>query len=144
MIPPSLLHCAVVVSPITSTLVLNAFGVIELEALDAVDVPFALVAVTVNVYSVPITKVPVTVKGLDVPEVLKAIEGLEVTVYEVIGNLLKGAVNVSDTVVEFVTVAVPTVGVVGTPFVPAPCDPRIGIKSFYPTLFVLTVDLADI
>ena len=60
--------------------ILNAFGVIELDALDAADVPLAFVAVTVNVYAVPITKVPVTVRGLDVPLVDKAIEGLEATV----------------------------------------------------------------
>jgi hypothetical protein len=45
----------------------------------------------------------------------------------VIGNLLEGAVNVKDTVVALVTVAVPTTGVVGAAFVPDPWDPRIGI-----------------
>lgn len=69
-----------------------------------------------------------TVKGDDVPEVVSAIEGDEVTVYEVIGSLEKGAVKVKETVVEFVTVAVPTVGALGTePFPPELELPKIGI-----------------
>ena len=76
---------------------------------------------------------PVTVKGLDVPLVDKAIEGLEATVYELIGNLLKGAVNVKDTVVALVIVAVPTVGTPGALLAPEPCAPRIGIGLFYLT-----------
>ena len=35
-----------------------------------------------------------------------------------IGSLLEGAVKVRETVVELVTVAVPTVGAVGVPFAP--------------------------
>jgi hypothetical protein len=42
------------------------FGVIELDALDAEDVPAADAAVTVNVYAVPVVS-PVTVIGLDDP-----------------------------------------------------------------------------
>jgi hypothetical protein len=42
-------------------------AVIELDALDAAEVPIALVAVTVNVYAVADCN-PVTVKGLDAPE----------------------------------------------------------------------------
>jgi hypothetical protein len=38
----------------------------------------------------------------------------------VIGNLLAGAVNVRETVVALVTVAVPTIGAVGELFVPDP------------------------
>ena len=60
---------------------------------------------------------------------LKAIEGLDVTVYEVIGSLLEGAVKVRETVVELVTVAVPTVGAVGAPFAPEDWEPRIGKKN---------------
>jgi hypothetical protein len=33
-------------------------------------------------------------------------------------------------------VAVPIVGALGAPFVPAPCDPMIGIRLFYLTFFV--------
>jgi hypothetical protein len=40
----------------------GATGVTELEAADAVDVPFAFVAVTVNVYAVPLDN-PETVIG---------------------------------------------------------------------------------
>jgi len=69
---------------------------------------------------VPPAKLPVTVNGLVVPEVDNDIEGEEVTVYEVIGSLLVGAVNVRDTVVAFVAVAVPTVGANGAPFAPEP------------------------
>jgi hypothetical protein len=48
----------------------------ELELL----VPLALVAVIVNVYAVAEAKVPVTVNGVEVPEVVNATEGLDVTV----------------------------------------------------------------
>jgi hypothetical protein len=43
---------------------LGVTGVTELEAEDAVDVPKAFVAVTVNVYAVPAVK-PVNVYGLE-------------------------------------------------------------------------------
>ena len=46
-----------------------------------------------------------------------------------IGNLLEGAVNVKDTVVVLVTVAVPTVGAVGTALAPDPLLPKIGTLS---------------
>jgi hypothetical protein len=87
------------------------------------------------------TKEPVTVKGLDEPDTLKAIEGELVTVYEVGGSLDVGAVKVNDTVVEFVTVAVPTVGAPGAGFVAEALAPRIGMCLFYPTLLHLIVDL---
>ena len=72
-------------------------------------------------------KVPVTVRGLDVSDVLKAIEGELVTVYEVIGSLDEGAVKVNETVVEFVTVAVPIVGALGELLAPEALAPRIGM-----------------
>jgi hypothetical protein len=50
------------------------------EAADAVEVPFAFVAVIVNVYAVLNAKVPVTVNGVDVPLVLNEIEGDDVVV----------------------------------------------------------------
>ena len=59
---------------------LGTEGVIELLALLAVDVPFAFTAAKVKVYAVPLTKVPVIVTGLVVPEVDKEIEGLLVAV----------------------------------------------------------------
>jgi hypothetical protein len=46
--------------------VLGKEGVTELDAADAVDVPFAFVAVAVNVYAVPAVN-PETVIGLEDP-----------------------------------------------------------------------------
>ena len=46
-----------------------------------------------------------------------------------IGNLLKGAVNVKDTVVALVIVAVPTVGTPGALLADPADDPRIGIRK---------------
>ena len=47
------------------------------------------------------------------------------------GNFENGAVKVRETVVEFVTVAVPTVGVPGTDPLPPELElPNIGILSF--------------
>jgi hypothetical protein len=61
--------------------------------------------------------------------------GEAVTVYEVIGNLLKlGAVNVTDALAS-PAVAVPMVGAVGTPLGLA-LDPIIGICLFYHTYFL--------
>jgi hypothetical protein len=54
------------------------FGVIELDALDAEDVPAADVAVTVKVYAVPVVS-PETVMGLEAPA-LVILPGLDVTV----------------------------------------------------------------
>jgi hypothetical protein len=60
-------------------------------------------------------KVPVTVSGVVVPETDKAIDGLEVAVYEVIAEPpVAPAVNGTDKVVELVTVTVPIVGACGT------------------------------
>ena len=102
----------------------------------------AVEAVTVKVYAVPFVK-PETVTGEDAP--VPVIDpGDEVTVYEVIGNLEKlGAVKVTDAF-ALPPVAAPMVGVVGSPFVPALCEPRIGIQLFYLTLVLLIVDLAHI
>ena len=58
-------------------------GVTGLDAADAVLVPTAFVAVTVNVYAVPLVS-PVTVNGLAAPVAVKP-PGDDVTVYEVIG-----------------------------------------------------------
>jgi hypothetical protein len=51
-----------------------------LEASEDEDVPFPLVAVIVKVYACPLANEPVTVKGLEVPDVLSDIDGLDVTV----------------------------------------------------------------
>jgi hypothetical protein len=71
------------VEPGRSVTVVNAYsdgaaGVAELLAEDAGDVPIALVAVTVNVYAVPVVK-PLTVIGDD-PPVPVTPPGLDVTV----------------------------------------------------------------
>ncbi len=60
-----------------------ATGVVEAEALDAADIPPALVAVVVNVYAVPLVS-PVTVHEPDDPATVHvAPPGEAVTVYEV-------------------------------------------------------------
>ena len=68
-------------------------GTIELLGLEAMLVPTLLVAVTVNVYVVPLVN-PVTVIGEELPDALNE-PTLEVTVYEVIAAppLLTGGVN---------------------------------------------------
>ena len=56
----------------------DEFGVTEFEAPEAAPVPTALVAVTVNVYPVPLTKLP-TVRGLADPDPVK-LPGFDVAV----------------------------------------------------------------
>lgn len=60
------------------------------------------------------------------PDVEREMLGLLVTVYEVIGNLENGAVKVNETVVEFVTVAVPTIGADGA--MPLPPELELPIR----------------
>ena len=74
--------------------------------------PAALVAVTVNLYWVPLVK-PVTVIGLE-PPLTVIPPGLEITVYTVIPNPPSelGAVNVTEACV-LPAVAVPMVGAPG-------------------------------
>jgi hypothetical protein len=88
-------------------------AVIELLAALAGPVPTALVAVTVNVYAVPVVK-PVTTIGEDAPVPVTP-PGLDVTVYEVIAvpPLLAGAVNVTVALLVVPAVAVPMVGAPG-------------------------------
>jgi hypothetical protein len=89
-------------------------GVTLLLALDAVAVPLAFTAATVKVYAIPAAYVPVTVNGLVVPVVVKAIDGEETTVYEVILDPpFAAAVNARETSVGLTTVAVPIVDVAG-------------------------------
>jgi hypothetical protein len=82
---------------------------------------------------------PVTVKGEDAPDAVKE-PGVDVTVYEVIGSLLVGAVNVTVAApllwaLEVPTlVAVPMVGDTGTDLAPDALAPMIGIFLFYPNL----------
>ena len=87
-------------------------GVTAFDALLAEPAPAALVAVTVNVYSVPFDK-PVTVIGLADPEA-EMLPGEEVTVYEVIAEppLNAGAVKVT-TAFALPATAVPIVGALG-------------------------------
>jgi hypothetical protein len=85
-----------------------------LLALDAVDVPLALTAAIVNVYAWLEANEPVTVNGVETPETDKEIDGLEVTVYEVIEEPpVAPAVKGIETVVLFVLVTVPMVGACG-------------------------------
>jgi hypothetical protein len=81
----------------------------ELAAL----VPMAFVAVTVNVYAVPVVR-PETVIGEEAP-VPVILPGLDVTVYPVIAEppSLVEAVNVTEAVVAPVAVAVPITGILG-------------------------------
>jgi hypothetical protein len=85
--------------------------VIELDAADAADVPFAFDAVTVNVYEVEPVK-PETVIGLDDP-VPVIPPGLDVAVYVVATAPKVAGVNATVAVLEPVAVAVPIVGVCG-------------------------------
>jgi hypothetical protein len=74
--------------------------------------------------------VSVTVIGLDAPDAVAPDD--DVTVYEVIGNLLnEGAVNVTEIAPEPPSVAVPIVGALGAPLVAPADDPIIGIHLFY-------------
>jgi hypothetical protein len=97
-------------------------GVTELLAEDAGDVPIAFVAVTVNVYAVPVDK-PETVIGDEAPVPVIPL-GLDVTVKPVIAEppLFAGAEKVTDTDVALATVAVP---IVGAPGAVAPAPPII-------------------
>ena len=95
----------------------TVLGVVAALASDSDEVPIALVAVTVNVYAVPLTR-PVIVAILTTPFVLAVTPpGDAVTVYPVIGEppLLTGAVH--DTAAwAFPGVAVTAVGAPGTVF----------------------------
>jgi hypothetical protein len=91
-----------------------ALGITAAEAPDAGDVPAALVAVTVNVYAVPLTR-PVTVADVAPVVFAGATPGAAVTVYPVIAEppLLAGAVH-DTTAWMFPGVAVTPVGAPGT------------------------------
>lgn len=88
-------------------------GVAELEALDALLVPIAFVAVTLKVYAWPLVR-PTIVMG-DEPPVAVNPPTFEVTVYEVIAEppLFMGGVKVT-TACPLPRVAVPMVGASGT------------------------------
>ena len=88
-------------------------GVTALDAADGAPVPAALVAVTVNVYVVPLVR-PVKVTG-EAPPVAVTPPGLAVTVYPVIALPPVKAGGVNATVAcAFSAFAVPMVGVPGT------------------------------
>jgi hypothetical protein len=93
--------------------VADDIGVTPFDAEEAAPVPTLLVAVTVNVYVVPLVN-PVTVIGLDEP-VPVIPPGLDVTVYDVMvaPPLLTGAVNATEALAS-PAVAVPMVGAPGT------------------------------
>lgn len=90
--------------------------VIEFDALEALDVPTALVDVTVNVYAVLGVKPLIEIVPEPAWESVPVIPpGEEVAVYEVIAEppLLIGAVKETVAVVVPVEVAVPIVGAPG-------------------------------
>jgi hypothetical protein len=103
-------------------LVNPAVGDTELEALDAVDVPLAFVAVTVKVYEVPLIK-PVTVIGDEAPDAVMLL-GEDVTVYEVIADPpVAPAVNATEICPPTpVSVTAPIVGACGTVVAVTPVD----------------------
>lgn len=76
-------------------IVCGAVGVIAFDAADALLVPAAFVAVTVNVYATPLVN-PVTLIGDDPPVPVKP-PGAEVTVYPLTAAppLLAGAVKLT-------------------------------------------------
>jgi hypothetical protein len=88
-------------------------GVTALEVSEGAPVPTAFVAVTVNLYEVPLVR-PVTVIGVVAPVPVK-LPGCEVTVYEVIGlpPLLPGAAKETEAC-ALPPVAVAAVGASGT------------------------------
>ena len=98
--------------------------VIELDAADATDVPFAFVAVTVNVYAVPPAS-PETVTGLDEPVPVIPL-GLDVAVNEVAAPPKIAGVKATVAVVVPVAVAVPIVGASGRA---AEVLPRLALNS---------------
>jgi hypothetical protein len=93
-----------------------------LLAEDALDVPIAFVAVTVNVYDVPAVK-PLTVIGDELPVAVTP-PGLDVTVYWVIAEppLFAGALNDTD---KLDVVALPALTPVGGSGLVAPAPPII-------------------
>ena len=91
--------------------------VVELEALEATEVPAELVAVTVNVYAVPAVNPVIAIVPLPACEIDPVIPpGEEVAVYEVIAAppTDTGAVKETLAVVAPVDVAVTEVGASGT------------------------------
>ena len=90
-------------------------GVALLDALDAGPVPTEFVAVTVNVYAVPLARPPTVIDVHGAVQVPVMPEGDEVAVYDVIvaPPLLAGAVNVT-VACALPAVAVPMAGAPGT------------------------------
>ena len=112
--------------------------VIEFEAADVADVPFALPAVTVKVYEVEPLK-PETVIGLDEAEPVIPL-GLDVAVYVVAAAPKVAAVNATVAVVAPVAVAVPIVGVLG---IAAEALPRLNLNELLlrlESVFILLID----
>ena len=98
---------------LTSVGAIFGSGITELEALEAVEVPIALVAVTVNVYEVPFVN-PVTTIGLCDPDAV-APPGEAVTVYVVIAEPFAPSPLNAMVACESPGVAVTEVGAVGSP-----------------------------
>jgi hypothetical protein len=98
---------------LTSVGAIFGSGITELEAVEAVEVPIALVAVTVNVYEVPFVS-PVTTIGLCDPDAV-APSGEAVTVYVVIAEPFAPSPLNAMVACESPGVAVTEVGAVGSP-----------------------------
>jgi hypothetical protein len=107
-------------------------GVAAFDATDAVLVPSAFVAVTVNVYATPLVS-PVTVIGDDPPDALTPV--FDVTVYVVIAEppFELGALNVT-VASPLPAVAVPIVGASGT--VAGTIELLVADAVLVPTAFV--------
>jgi hypothetical protein len=116
----------------------RAAGDTDPEALLAVDVPLALVAVTVNVYAVPVVK-PLTVIGDDAP--VPVIDpGVDVAVNPVIAEPpVSLAVNATVAEVALASATAPIVGACGT--VVAVIDPDVPEIDVLIELVPLTVNV---
>ena len=107
---------------------ITACGVTELLAALAKDVPFAFVAVTVNVYAVVFVN-PVTTIGLDDP-VAVIFPGDDVTVYVADAPPVAPGVNVMEAC-ALPAVAVPIVGDCGTVVAVTPVEAELAADVPY-------------
>jgi hypothetical protein len=123
---------------LTSVGAIFGSGITELEAVEAVEVPMALVAVTVNVYVVPFVK-PVTTIGLCDPVAIIP-SGDDVTVYEVIADPLRPAPLKATVARESPGVAVTEVGAVGIP-AGVTADDAVDANEFPTELTATTVNV---
>jgi hypothetical protein len=116
-------------------------GITVFDGSDALLIPARFVAVTVNVYSVPLVR-PVTVQVVAVVVVHVRPPGLEVTVYRVITRppSLKGAVQLTTEMVLAADVAETFVGGPGTTPTVATADAE-EIAEFPDTFVAVTLNV---